>query len=354
MALPRVLNGAIRRAGAAVDRGALRFMERAMRRGGTNPPADARQKLVALAAHYAKVDDFFPAPAMPEVREHKQSRRLNARHVTDLAFESRWRPTLPQYVDEYASYVENLTAYARLYSAGDEPRTTAILIHGWGGGAYWLEERAFVVSYWLRLGLDVALVQLPFHGSRAPAKGNRRSGALFPSPHVVRTNEAFGQAIHDLRALILYLRDRGAPAIGAMGMSLGGYTTALLATVVEDLAFAVPIIPAADMARLMWSHGEDSPQRRRAEAVGVSGTLLDDVFRIHAPLQREPKVPHERRMIMAGKGDRITTPDQAHDLWKHWGEPTIHWFPGGHLAQIGRGDGFRAIRRHLSGLGLTQ
>jgi pimeloyl-ACP methyl ester carboxylesterase len=360
MALPRAFHGAIRRAGAAVDKQALKLMERAMQRNGVRrPPPDARRKLEMVAAHYNTpenlADDsaFFPAPSAPAVRERRLTPRAGAKRVTELSFESRWRPTLPAYVDEYAAYDENLTAHARLYQRGSTARPVAILIHGWGGGAYWLEERAFVVSYWLRLGLDVALFQLPFHGKRAPRQ-SPRSGGLFPSPHVVRTNEAFGQAVHDLRALIAHLRDRGAPSVGVMGMSLGGYTTALVATVEADLAFAIPIIPAADMAALMWRHGETSPQRRRAEAVGVDGVLLQNVFRAHAPLARAPRVPFERRMIVAGRGDAITTPEQAEALWRHWGEPAIHWFPGGHLAQIGRGDGFRAIRAHLCGLGLTR
>jgi pimeloyl-ACP methyl ester carboxylesterase len=172
---------------------------------------------------------------------------------------------------------------------------------------------------------------------------------------VVRTNEAFGQAIADLRALIAHLRaTRGAPAVGVMGMSLGGYTTALLATIDPELAFAIPIIPAADMAELMWGHGADSPQRRRAEAVGVDLALLREVFRVHAPLERALRIAPERCMIVAGRGDRITTPQQAEALHRHWGAPALHWFPGGHLAQIGRGDAFRAIRRHLRALGLAR
>ena len=65
-----------------------------------------------------------------------------------------------------------------------------------------------------------------------------RSGALFPSANLVRTNEAFGQAVFDLRALAAYLRANGAPSVGAIGMSLGGYTTALWASVDPTLAFA--------------------------------------------------------------------------------------------------------------------
>jgi predicted alpha/beta hydrolase family esterase len=85
---------------------------------------------------------------------------------------------------------------------------------------------------------------------------------------------------------------------------------------------------------------------------GISGDLLREAFAVHAPTTRASKLAPERLMIVAGKGDRITPPDQAERLWKHWGEPAIHWFPGGHLAQVGRADAFRAIRRRLDALAL--
>jgi hypothetical protein len=137
-----------------------------------------------------------------------------------------------------------------------------------------------------------------------------------------------------------------------MGMSLGGYTTALWASVDADLAFAIPIIPAVSMSTLMWRHGSRSPARRRAERAGVNQELLDRAFAIHSPLVRPVRLLPERLLIVAGKGDRITPPDQARALWKHWGKPPIHWFPGGHLAQVGRGNAFRAIRQRLTDVGL--
>jgi pimeloyl-ACP methyl ester carboxylesterase len=60
----------------------------------------------------------------------------------------------------------------------------------------------------------------------------------------------------------------------------------------------------------------------------------------------------ERRMIVAGRADCITPPDQAERLWRHWDECAIHWFPGGHLAQVGRADALRAVRRRLDALAL--
>lgn len=351
---PRMLD-AIGRASAAVDRSVLRLMERRMSAGGPRrTPSDARARLLWLAEQYRpgliEADRFFAPPPPAEMTELRGDRRLRA-GTTELAWPSTYRVHLPSYREEHAGHAANLTARARLYRGGDLPRPAVICIHGWGGGAYWLEERAFVVGYLLRIGLDVALFQMPFHGERNP-RPEQRSGALFPSAHVVRTNEAFGQAIHDLRALAAWLRARGAPAVGVIGMSLGGYTTALWASLDPDLAFAVPIIPAVSMSALMWRHGEGSPARRRAERAGVSQDLLDAVFEVHSPLSRPPAIAADRRLIIAGRADRITPPDQAEALWKHWGQPHIHWFPGGHLAQVGRGDAFRAIRRRLTALQL--
>jgi pimeloyl-ACP methyl ester carboxylesterase len=354
VALPSFLT----RATAAVDRQVLRFMERRMRAGAPRDRelGDARARLIELARRYG--DDtlgtpsrFFPAPAAPAAGDVVETRAGDG--VIDLHFPSTYVPFARSYLDEHERWRENLHVHARLHTRG-AGRPALVLLHGWGGGAYWLEERAFVVSYWLRQGFDVVLAQLPFHGARAPrahGEATARSGALFPSAHLVRTNEAFGQAIHDLRALAAWLRGRGAPAIGAMGMSLGGYTTALWATI-EPLDFAVAMIPAVSMSDLMWRHGAHSPARARAEKAGVSGDLLDDVFRVHAPTTRPPLPARERLMVVAGQGDRITPPDHAELLRAHWGGCAIHWFPGGHLAQVGRGDAFRAVRRHLDALDL--
>lgn len=349
---------AVTRASAALDRGVVRMMERRMaggpRRQRAAVPEDAHARLTELARRYR--DDtlgtpsrFFPAPGAPDVR----ARPLDGR-VEHLTWDSRYRPFVDEHRDELHRWVENATMHARLYRGepGGPARPAMVLVHGWGGGAWWLEERAFAVPYWVARGFDVAVVNLPFHGERAPGGVGRgpRSGALFPSANVVRTNEAFGQAIWDLRGLALHLRARGATAVGAMGMSLGGYTTALWATIDPTLDFAVAMIPAVSMSDLMWRHGEDSPARRRAASAGVSAELLGEVFAVHAPTTRAPLVPRDHLMIVAGEGDRITPPDQAERLRAHW-DCAIHWFPGGHLAQIGRGDGFRAVRAHLAAAG---
>jgi dienelactone hydrolase len=351
------------KASAAIDRSVVRFMERRMApRTPKIDPTDARARLIELATHYNEgtlghPSAFFPVPAVPEVHVRPQGDGPLGTHVTDLRYASAYEPFHPGARELHGSVRENHMAHARWWTTPGAYRPTIVLIHGWGGGNHWVTSRTFVGSYWLRHGFDVVSFTLPFHGDRAPDVGGiARSGALFPSPNPLRTNEGFGQAIHDLRALALWLRARGVPAIGAIGMSLGGYTTALWASVAGDedpggLDFAVAMIPAVSMARLMWRHGEHNPARRRAASAGITEELLADAFAVHAPLTRPVRLLRERLAVVAGKGDRITPPDQAEALSVHWGVE-ISWFEGGHLAQVGRGDALRAVRRQLAGLAL--
>ena len=323
-------------------------------------PSDARARMLELAADYSadtlgSPSPFFPAPTLPHAALTALGDGPHGTQVLDVAFPSDYEPFHPLARAIHTASLENGTVHARWWTSG-RGRPTIVLLHGWGGGNHWVTMRTFVVPYWLRHGFDVAAFVLPFHGARAPGSGIGSSGALFPSANPLRTNEGFGQAIWDLRQLSLYLRARGASAVGAMGMSLGGYTTSLWASVagpddVGGLDFAVAMIPAVSMATLMWRHGESSPARLRAAKAGITEELLSEVFAVHAPTTRPVKLPVERLAVIAGKGDRITPPDQAEMLAAHWGVETL-WFEGGHLAQVGRGDALRTVRRQLCAIGL--
>lgn len=348
------------KASAALDRGVVRFMERRMapRRSAPKLDPSARTQLIELAAAYGDgtlgvPSRFFPEPELPQPKLVSAGDGPLGTHVVDVAWPSSYEPFLPVARDLYAAVIENHTAHARWWTSG-RGRPTIVLLHGWGGGNHWMTARTFMVPYWLRHGFDVAAFVLPYHALRA-ASG---SGPVvsWPSPNPVRTNEGFGQAIYDLRGLAMFLRARGASTVGALGMSLGGYTTSLWASVagpaeVGGIDFAVAMIPAVSMARLMWRHGEQSPMRVRAAKAGITEDLLVDAFAVHAPTTRPSRVPRTHLAVVAGRGDRITPPDQAEALARHW-DVDISWFEGGHLAQVGRGDALRIVRRQLCGLGL--
>lgn len=333
-------------------------------------PQDSRRKLTELAREYSAgtlgtPSPFFPTPAVPAPVHTQVGEGPLGTHVVDLAFPSEYAPFHPAAREIHDAAIENQTVHARWWtspsgrsgaatgSTSGRGRPTIVLLHGWGGGHHWMTARAFMVPYWLRHGFDVAAFVLPYHGPRALSAG----AFAWPSPNPLRTNEGFGQAIHDLRALALFLRARGSSAVGAMGMSLGGYTTALWASVAGPdepggLDFAVALIPAVSMAHLMWRHGEQSAMRKKAISAGITEDLLVDAFAVHTPTTRPVRLAPERLAIVAGHGDRITPPDQAEALAAHWGVG-ISWFEGGHLAQVGRNDALRTVRQQLGGLGFS-
>ena len=46
------------------------------------------------------------------------------------------------------------------------------------------------------------------------------------------------------------------------------------------------------------------------------------------------RVPGVRCYLFAGLGDRLANPDQARDLWEHWGRPHVRWYHGSHVSFV--------------------
>ena len=345
------LDGVLCRAGARLDRFALEWV---IGRRPPDPPVDSpawRARLAAARTFYAdprfvaEPGAFFRPPTVPRVRE-RTVLRLRRGRVLRLAYDTDFRPAFPD-----ADLPPVRRGVARWWRHDAPDRPVLLCIHGYAGGHPLVETLAFDVPRFYRAGMDVVLYVLPYHGARA-IPGARRSGDGFFGGDLVRTNEAFAQAVYELRALVRLLAAAGRGPVGAFGMSLGGYVTALLASVEPALAFAAPMIPLVSLADMMWAVGEGDPLLRRAAEHGWSRDALAEFFRPHSPLARPPLVPHDRRLVIAAAGDRICPPGHADALWRHWGRPRIHWYPGGHLAQFRRGAALGEVLRLVRDAGL--
>jgi dienelactone hydrolase len=338
-------------AAATFDRAvvaAIRMRARARGSRVEQLPHDERmRKLAAIRAAYgapelgASPDAFFPRRAPIEPRVDEARTTMRDVRVLDLAWPSEVVPHLPAVRDKYLSHEANRTARARLY-LGPTPRPAVVLIHGYLAGQWAVEERAWPIR-WLTRKYDVALTLLPFHALRA--RTDRRGAPPFPGADPRFTNEGFRQAIIDIRALIAHLRARGAPSVGVMGMSLGGYTTSLLSTIDPDLAFAAPIIPLASVADFALEqgrlgHGESALAQRDA---------LEEATRIVSPFARPSLVPRGRMMILAAEADHITPIAHAERLARYFDARMVR-FTGGHLLQFGRAEAFRALGSWLAQL----
>ena len=341
------------RAAGRLDRFVL---ERFIRHRAPTPPCDGdglRRRLVRAREFYGDPDFFshpdrFFAPPTPLRTQLQRRHALRDGELLEVGYETDFVPVFPEARSDPGVDRVGVARWWRHHRPG---HPAMLCVHGYGGGHLWLERLAFDAGRFYRAGLDVVLYVLPHHGLRGPG-GPFQSGLSFFDIDLVRTNEAFAQAIYELRALLRYLRTARTGPVGAFGMSLGGYVTALLAAIEPELAFAVPMIPLASLAEMMWGEGGDTPRLALAVEHGWTLALLRDVSRVHAPLARQPLVPSERRLIIAALGDRICPSAHADALWRHWEQPRIHWYPGGHLAQFRRYGPLREVRSLLTDAGL--
>ncbi len=249
-----------------------------------------------------------------------------------LCFDSEYEPHSEEPGRErWLGYSKNRTAIARVLRHPGPPRPWLVCIHGYQMGSALSDLSAFDPRYYHhKLGLNLLLPVLPLHGER---KYGRRSGDGFMGGNALDTVHAEAQAMWDIRRLLSWIRFQEPPSIGVLGLSLGGYNTALLACLDDDLACAIPGIPATSFERLLFEHSHEVQARELREG-GITPELLAQVFRVVSPLVLEPKVPRIGRAIFGGVADRLVPPDQVRDLYEHWGRPPMVWYQGGHLTFV--------------------
>jgi dienelactone hydrolase len=246
-----------------------------------------------------------------------------------LSFESGYQvhPGEPG-AERYAAYRANQEAHAWVLRRG-ESRPWLVCIHGYGMGAPGTDLYAFEARrLHFELGLNLLFPILPFHG---PRKLGWRSGDGFLNGDFLDTIHAEAQAMWDIRRLLSWLRGTGATQIGVYGLSLGGYNTALLAGLDSGLACAIAGIPAADFARLIERIAPHQTLRE-VERLGFEWRMMREALSVVSPLAIKPLLDRDRLSIFAGTADHLVPADQVRDLWKHWGEPRIAWYPGTHLS----------------------
>ncbi len=275
-----------------------------------------------------KPADYHRSPPPP------QNPRLVRREVRGLAFEqlcfeSGYEPGSDEPGrDRWLSYAPNRTAHAWVLRHEDAERPWLMCIHGYQMGSPLIDLTAFRAGrLHHRLGLNLVLPVLPLHG---PRKIGRISGDGFLGGDVLDSIHAEAQAMWDLRRLLAWVRAQGGARVGVHGLSLGGYNTALLASLDDGLACAIPGIPATDFTRLTWRHGPPM-QLRLAEHHGLVHDLAAEVTQVVSPLALEPRVPFERRTIFGAVADLLVPADQVRDLWRHWDRPRMVWYQGGHV-----------------------
>lgn len=300
---------------------------------------------------------IYPRPTQRPIMQHHQPGWLDYRpkvgHVDVLSFESEFRTVNPAMQAHYSRFRRNRTAWAEHWVHGDRPRPTLIVIHGFTADPYWLNSRFLALPWFYELGYDILLVTLPFHGRRQE-RSSPYSGHGYFSHGFCHMNETVAHAIHDIRVFMDYLEKTGVTQIGATGISLGGYTTALLASVDERLKCAIPNVPVVSIIDIILSWQPASWLAKAGMKLG--GITLQEArhtVAMQSALSFPAVIDHDRLMLIAGAGDRLAPPKHTYLLWEHWQRCRLHWFPGNHLIHLDQGRYLRAMRSFMKQIGFV-
>jgi len=321
------------RTGTAVDRILLSIMKRQQaspERGDFERLSDAIKRTHGLYNSQGLIRSplkFHKDPCALDDATIKSRWYPGLRHEV-LKFSSTYRPPVGcQPGAEFMALEKNGTVHAYVARHGDPTRPWLVCLHGLGCGERWMDFPGFRVAHLHHeLGLNVVCPVLPLHGPRRP-KGATRGELV--SKELLQTLHGVGQAIHDVRRIVRWIREQGGTRIGVYGLSLGAYVGSVVAGL-EPLELAMVGIPLVDIPDLFESH-MDRKTRRVSDYYGLTGESLRDLYDLISPLAFTPQVPHEGRFIFAGSGDSVTGPAQAKALWEHWERPRMQWYSDGHV-----------------------
>lgn len=269
-----------------------------------------------------------PQPEL-EVLEARQPKGVDEGIFEQLQWRSLYQPdTGSSPTNNAASNNDRVVAW--YWRHGDKPRPTIVLVHGFLAPWWEINEFYLGLRFLYDLGCDVVLKTLPHHGPRAHS-AKRVSGMGYFSRGVDSLNHAVVQSTYDIRTLVDVLQQRGVNKIGLSGVSLGGYTTALLAGLDERFEFVMPLVPLISIpdAIMEWKP-LDRIAKTFMRRYGVDMRDLRNTMAFHSPLSRPALLPPDRLLIIAGMGDRLASPRHAETLQQHWGNCDLHWYAGAH------------------------
>lgn len=324
--------------------------------GVSIPTGYSRGKIETAVAQEAirrqpgQVDAVFNQPRT--VDSYFVSEAPRPKGVVGGVFQAiKWHSSYVSY-DNYHQHKLNEMVSALLWRHGDKPRPTVVFIHGFIAADWKVNEFYLSMKYFYDLGCDVVLKTLPHHGHRRRPE-SLMSGLEYFSGGIEALNHAVVQSTYDTRSLIDYLQQQlQISDIGLCGLSLGSYTSALIAGLDNRLKFVMPVLPIVSIpdAMMEWKP-LDRAFRLLLGKSNVTLRQLRYTMAFHSPLSRPVLLPPERLMLVAAMGDKMATPRHAEVLQEHWGGCRVHWFEGTHALPLKKANANVAKGEFLNSIG---
>ena len=275
--------------------------------------------------YVARPASFFSLPSAAPAFSIIEERPYHDGRYQVIAYNSGYETKNPMIRDAYHAHAANRTGYMVRWIHGDRPRNTVLCLHGYMLGEPQQARKMFRVKHLFSAGLDVALFIAPFHWRRRAGDVSKRGFFLQPG-NAGMTCECVGQSMHDLAVTFHILVQLGAPQIGLIGASLGGYNTALFVCLSDMPAFGAMMVPAVNFSSPL---GPDTARH----AFPVDTPLRQKIFNVwemHSPLKFLPKLSSDRLLVVASRGDRLCPFDHVQALCNKWRISDCYFLSGGH------------------------
>ncbi|MDP6446093.1 MAG: alpha/beta hydrolase family protein [Pirellulaceae bacterium] len=237
---------------------------------------------------------------------------------------ARYRLTFPSPVK--TPHAVNNTVHCEYYEplGGAKRKPAAIVLHILGGD--FSLSRLFCMEL-ARRDVAALFVKMPYYGPR------KVSGQRMISEAPEATVRGMRQAVLDIRRATAWLGDQpevDANRLGVFGISLGGITAALTASVEPRLHNVCCALAGGRLGEAIWQSPELSELREKWEAEGKTRDEYLAVVRPIDPAVHGERARDRRILMINAKDDEVIPKQCTIALWKSFGEPPIIWYEGGH------------------------
>ncbi|MGD9723983.1 MAG: alpha/beta hydrolase [Pirellulales bacterium] len=230
---------------------------------------------------------------------------------------------------EFFCPVENVPAAGA--TGADTPpvrRPAVIMLHILGGD--FDLSRLFCRALASR-GVAALFLQMPYYGERRQPDSPARMVSA-DAEEVVR---GMTQAVLDCRQAAAWLaaQENVDPSqLGIMGISLGGITGALAASIEPRFNKACFILAGGEMGEVAWTSEELAPLREQWLASGRSKEQLFATLKSVDPVTYARPQSGREILMLNARRDEVVPTQCTTALWRAFGEPRIVWWDAGHYS----------------------
>lgn len=233
-----------------------------------------------------------------------------------------------------SEYPENNQVYARLFSpltSSLTGRPALLLLPGWLSFSYYPYQQ--ICSAFATQGVNCLVLALPYHLERTPPQCF--SGEAMLTPDLSHSFTAICQAISDAQQAVNWLFAQKVSSVGIMGISVGGYLAALLASQEPRLSYTILWAPATTLLKVLRQSRICHPLRYQ---LYTSDLHLKEIFylleAIDEKLPKTPPINKQHILFVQGIYDRIIRPRWTERWVQKWENPPLLRCPHGHISGL--------------------